>query len=186
MPAAAISRNVGAIPTADLDANTVDWSYFLRVDIDAPVGTVRYTDRLASFTGNIDGSSETWTAGKGLKVGKLDQGRQFVLTPSTFSVANLDYVWSNYANSPGIRDATVQIWAGWFSAAGVLTDKVKLYYGKIDNHRMGKRAEIALKPWRALWARRCVTPIPILSSLLPAALAPEDGTIIYWGDVVAR
>lgn len=184
--ATAISRSIGAIPVADLQANVIDWSYFLRVDIAAPVGTKRFTDRSASFTGNIDGTSQAWTHGIGLQVGALDQGRQFILRPSSFSAANLNYTWGNWAATPGLRDAEVQIYVGWFSSAGVLTGSVKLYHGKIDNHRHLERSEMALKPWIATWARRVMVPVPGLSSLLPAELMPEDGKQIYWNTTAKK
>jgi hypothetical protein len=176
-----LERDIGTIPTSALEANVIRWQWFVKMQIAAPVGTKRFTDAEDDLTIDVDGSSQTWTA-TDLQVGNLDQGKQFFLNPSTISFGNLDTppTWSTWANSPGLRNATVEVWAGWWTTAGVYSDAVKLYHGKVDNHRPGNRCEIALKPWHSLWARDCPTHIPGLSDLLPAALMPKYGETIYW------
>jgi hypothetical protein len=117
----AIVRDIGSIPVADLQANTIDWGWFVSVDIAAPVGMKRFCNRAVNVTDNIDGSSQTWTCGVGLEVGNIDQGREFVLNPSTMSVDNINNTWGNWANSPGLRDVPVEIYVVWYDAAGAMT-----------------------------------------------------------------
>lgn len=175
-----ILRDIGSIPIADIQAGIIDWSYFVRVDVPAPVGITRWTDRAASFTGNVDGAgAQTWTAGNGLQIGDVQQGRELILNPTWFSLANLNYTWTNWANSPGLSNAAALIYVGWFGAAGALTGGVKLYEGVIGYHRMLSRAEISLNPGTAKSRRRCVAHIPGRSPLIPAPLMPDDGVKIY-------
>jgi hypothetical protein len=172
----AIVRDIGSIPVADLQANTIDWGWFVSVDIAAPVGMKRFCNRAVNVTDNIDGSSQTWTCGVGLEVGNIDQGREFVLNPSTMSVDNINNTWGNWANSPGLRDVPVEIYVVWYDAAGAMTGAVKMWSGRIDEQRHLQRSEFGLKPWRAQWARRVLTAIPGQSPLLPAPFMPADGT----------
>jgi len=174
-------RDIGTITVAELQARQIDWSFFVQIDIAAPVGTVRFTNRKGDFVGELDGSpgSPDWQLAD-MNVGSLDQGRQSASAVSQIDFANIDFTWTNWANTPGLRGAEVTVWAGWFAADGVtLSGYVKVYAGRIDNHRCGTRAEIALKPGRNKWARKVMTHVSGKSPLLPAALMPEDGTILH-------
>lgn len=175
-----IARNISSIPVALIEANEIDWGWFVRVDVASPVGTKRFCDRAADYTGAIEATSATWLCGSDLRVGAIDQGREFTLQPSNFSVSNLDYTWSNWAQSPGISDAPVEIYVGWFNADGSLAGAVKLYHGRIDNHGVLSRAELALKPWVSEWARRALRHVPGMSPRLAAPLAPKDGDEVRW------
>jgi len=172
-------RDLGTVTTGLLEANVVDFSYFIRLDIPAPTGTVRFTTRHTSVTEDIDGSEQLWSVAD-VVVGNLDQGQQTTGSVSTLSFANLDYAWTVLANSPGLRDVDVQVWEGWFDADGDFVGSILRYEGQIDNQRCGERAEFALKPFRAFWRRRVVTQVPGISHLQPAPLMPDDNAIIYW------
>lgn len=173
----AILRDISTIPVADLRAGVIDWSWFVRTDIASPVGIKRWTDRGSDVTANIDGTSQTWTSGVGLQVGNIDQGREFVLNPSTISFANLNWTWSGWANSPGLRDADVYIYVVWYdTTTGAMSGAVRMWTGRIEEQSHLDRSEFGLKPWRAQWARKVVVPIPGQSPLLPAPFMPVDGT----------
>lgn len=152
-------RDLGAGLVDLLQRNRIDWSYFVRIDLAAPVGTKRFTDRRVSVTEDIDGAPELWSTAD-LKVGRMSQGRQGPLTVSSLSFANLDNTWTNWKNQVGLRGASVQVWAGWYTAAGAFEEASLIYEGKIDSQQLGPRSELALKPWRVLWGRRAVWAVP--------------------------
>lgn len=175
-----ISRDLGTIPVGRLQSNTVDWFYFVKIEIASPVGTKRFTNRHTDYTGDIDGSSQTWVA-EDMQCGGFGQGKQGALRVAKLSFANLDYTWTNWANSPGLRKTNVSVWRGEFNPAdGLLDDAILIYVGTIDSHQCGERANLAIKPWRSTWGRKVVTAIPGLSPLLPAPLMPKDGELIRW------
>lgn len=176
--ATAILRDIGSIPVADLRANRIDWNWYVRIDVPAPVGTKRFSDGARNYTANIDGAAATWICGAGLQVGTIDQGRDFVLKPTTISFANINNTWSNWANSPGLRDADVYVYVVWYSGSGAISGAVLLWSGRIEEQSHLNRSEFALKPWRAQWARRVMSPVPGVSPFLPAPFMPADGTKI--------
>lgn len=174
-----MSRDLGGTPLGTIQANEIDWSYFVRIDIASPVGTKRWTDRPAGdFTGNVDGSSQTWT-GADLIMGPLDQGDQEMVSWMDF--ANLDYTWTSWANSPGLRGATVQVWVAWFDAAGAVAGSYKVYDGRVDNGEYGPRAKMALTPQGRGWSRD--VPYATIQEL-GFNLMPAQGITIYWGTQV--
>lgn len=176
-------RDIGTITVEELQARNIDWSWFVEIVLADPVGAVRFTNRKQTFSGELDGSivfgSPDWILAN-MNVGSLDQGRQSASAVSQIDFANIDFTWTTWANTPGLKDADVAVWAGWFAADGVsLSGYVKYYSGRIDNYRCGVRAELALKPGRSKWARKILTPVSGRSPLLPAALMPEDGTVLH-------
>lgn len=174
-----MQRNIGTIDPNDLNSERIAWSWFVSINVSG-VGVQRYTDSSDDYTGDIDGSSQTWTAWD-LSVGNLDQGSQSAVSVSWIEVANLDETFSTWANSPGLRNADVEVWYAQFDVAtDALVDSVPMYVGRIDNHRIGPRAYLALKPGRSTWARSTFTAVPGQSPLLPAPLMPKDGVTIYW------
>lgn len=181
-------RDLSHLPAGFLQltqASVIDWSYAVRLDIAAPVGTVRFTDRHSNFTANVDGTSQTWVSAD-MKVGKMPQGRQKPLDVTQLNFANLDYTWTNWANSPGLRKAEVRIWKAWFDPLGLIglpgayVGPIEVWRGHVDNQELLRRAKLALKPWSAKWARRAMTAIPGLSPELPAPLMPKEDEEIHW------
>lgn len=159
-------RNLGTIPTSLPAANDVDWGYFVRLDIGGAVGTKRFTDyRKGDQTLSIDGSSQLWSAAD-LRVGSLDQGRQNALSVSSIDFANLPESpetvgqWTTWANTPGLRNVIVYVYVGWFDLAGAFAGSYKIYEGRVDNHDLGRRAMLALKPHIASWSKQAPWAIP--------------------------
>jgi hypothetical protein len=176
-------RDLGTITVEELQARNIDWSYFVEIDIKAPVGLVRFTNRKRDFVGELSGDlvpgNPDWILSN-MNVGSLDQGRQSASSVSQIDFANLDWTWTNWANTPGLRKSEIRVWVGWFNADGATLSGYFLHYaGRIDNHRCGVRAELALKPGRAKWKHRVLAHISGKSPLLPAPLMPEDGTILH-------
>jgi hypothetical protein len=161
-----MARNLGTIPTSLPAANDVDWGYFVRLDIGGAVGTKRFTDYWkGDQTLSIDGSSQLWSAAD-LRVGSLDQGRQNVLSVSSIDFANLpeppatEGQWTTWANTPGLRNVIVYVYVGWFDLAGAFAGSYKIYEGRVDNHELGRRAMLALKPHIASWSKQAPWAIP--------------------------
>lgn len=163
-------------------ANAVDFCHCVRIDGGAPMGTKRFTDRAVDVVADIDGAgSQTWTSAD-VNVSAVDQNGTNYLAVSSLSFANLDYTWTSWAQSPGLRDAPVQVWRVWFDAAGAIAGKYPLYIGSIDNQEHGIRSQLALKPFGAPWGR--ATPWQTLPMIDPvfAKLMPDRTVTIYWGD----
>lgn len=107
-------RNLGGV---DLAKNVFDdWSWFFKFTVGGT--TYRYTDmarpvNTGQFVGNIDGSSQTWIE-RWLSVPKIDQNAQGLYTVSSIEVDNVDNVFGNLANSPGLRGASYELWCAYF------------------------------------------------------------------------
>lgn len=159
-------RNIGSIPTSLLQANVIDWAYFVRVDVGGAVGTKRFTDHhTGDQTRSIDGSSQLWSFDDFL-VGPLDQGNQSTLRVSWLNFANLPEPpatagkWTTWANVPGLRHAVVFVYVGWYDSDGAFAGSYKAYEGRIDNQECGRRAMLALKPHIAPWAKKAPWAVP--------------------------
>lgn len=170
-------RDLGDIDVAELQANVSDWAYFVRVDLPAPVGTKRFTDWWSGdFTGNIDGVVATWTA-TDVVVGRVGQGKQGPLVVSSLDFANLNYTWTNWVNSPGLRGVAVTVYHVRLNADQSLNGAIEMYPGTIDSHKVLARAELALTPGHASWSKRILSPVPGMHVLLPAELMPSDSEL---------
>lgn len=162
-------------------ANEADWSYFVKVIGSGAIGTRRFTDRAADVTANVDGSSQTWTADDVIVSGP-SQSEEEILSPAYLDFANLDYTWTNWANTPGLRGASVYIYKGWFSG-GSLSGAYELFRGEIDNQALGERAMLALKPFGLAWERSaCWQPLELIDSMFNV-LMPDRTKTIHWGPV---
>lgn len=152
-------RDLGTIPLADLQANNIDWSFFLRLDFASGPGTQRFTDRACgatgSYTGSIDGSSQTWTE-RGLRVPYAAQSRNGLLDVSFFTIDNLDNTFSGWAQSgPGMRGVPVTLYIAWFSSAGALDGSYIGFKGITDDGLYRSEAQVTLKPGSATpWGKR--------------------------------
>jgi hypothetical protein len=176
-------RNLGTVPTADTAKPNIDYSHFVRVDLPAPVGTKRWTDRRVG-TGvslSIDGSSQTWTQSDVI-VGLLDQGTQDLGTVSQVSFANLDYTWTNWANTVwtngtvGLKGVLVHVWWGWFDwQSGTFTGAPKVYKGKIDRQEHLQRSTLAL----TAGTRQRMSCYMTAKTLGAASIMPPPGVTIY-------
>src|SRR4029077_10401990 len=182
-----VARKTGTVTTALTQQDAVDHSYFVRTDIASPVGTKRWTDRdclgAGSYTGSIDGSSQTWTEA-GLIVGPLDQSDNDTLSVSWLRFWNLDWTWTNWANSPGLRNALVWVYDAWFNTDGSLAGSILIYNGKIDNQELGPEAMLALKPFATPWSKEI--PWVTWTNLGASPIMPKPNTVIQWGDALAR
>jgi hypothetical protein len=183
-----MGRNLGSIPLVEVQ-NNVNFSYlFARVDVASPVGTKRYSEAFfGDFTGNIDGSSQLWSAADFL-VGGLNQSAQNVTSVSSISFANISDAgtlapWTGWAITPGLRGAKVQIWVAYFDRSTLaLIDKVKLFEGTIDSGEFGDRATMAVAPYVKPWSRQ----VPAITGMMlgAAPLMPDPTVTIRWVDAV--
>jgi len=150
-------RNTGSISDANFGAAVVDYDVFVKWEFPSPTGTKRYTTRSGGFTGDIDGSSQTWTE-FGIRIGALQQSMDGVLPVSWVEFDNLDYTWTNLAYTPGLRGVTVSIYFGWFDTAGALIDAYLGYAGKADEHELSESCHVSLIPHTPIWTRRILGP----------------------------
>ena len=155
------------VPTAQVQASEIDWSYFVRFDFPGVTGTKRFTDRyLGDYTGNIDGAgSLVWTY-SGFDVGPLDNASNNPTSVSWLKFWNLDSppTWTTLANSPGLRNVPVQVWVAWFdTSTGALVNSYVVYKGTVDDHVISASAQLTIKPGVTPWAR--MLPAQIIGNL---------------------
>lgn len=170
-------------------ANEIDVCQFVKVIGSGAIGTRRYHNRRATFDGNVlteditasvDGGSQTWTAADFI-VGPISQSDNDPLSVSWMDFANIDYVWTEWAKSPGLRGAQVYIYKGWFSG-GSLSGSYELFRGEIDNQEHGDRSRMALKPFGLLWERSAPWQTLSMIDSMFAKLMPDPSKPIIWGD----
>lgn len=177
-----MSRSIPSV--AAVQSNRIDYSHFVKVAVGGAVGDKYFTDRTAAagtetLTYDIDGLGAVAYTIADLLVGPLDQSEQDTLGVSWLSFANLDYTWTTWANTPGLRNADVEVWRGQFDADGALLGSWKAYVGKIDGHECGDRATLALKPHATPWTR--LAPSVTGKNLGAANLIPDKSKTIHWG-----
>lgn len=175
----------GPIPASALQDPLIQWCWCVRIDVAAPIGTLRFTDGGPSgnVSANLDGTGvQTWVETP-LVVGTLDQGEQGTLSVSSVSFANGDDppTWSGYVASPGLRNAAVQVYFVMFDKyLSTLTGYFKAYDGHVDNQQIGQWAELVLKPHHSPWSREA--PFLTLSQLGLGGLMPDPAIPLYFGD----
>lgn len=145
------------MPRSNVDAATAAavqqaWQWFLRFDFAAPL---RYTDDPRGFTGNVDGTSQTWPFRIFLP-GNLDQSSTDPMNVSTISMSNIDNVWSPIIfGSTTPRGVLASLYLVEYDPTDLVTIKSKpLYYqGVIDSAELdGTWIKIALAPAPSYWA----------------------------------
>lgn len=157
----AIKRNLGALSASHLTADGIRHYYFASIDGDVDFGIVRYCSRSADFTGNIDGSSQTWLGGSqsGLQLKRLSQSNTSILDVSSVSFLNLydpslaGYgVWTQRDIQFGLSERPVVVWDAWWNPdddtdAGYLSSYI-LYSGRVGATQHKERSELTLNPLR--------------------------------------
>jgi len=167
-------------PTAS--APTLYWAYFVRIDIAAPVGTKRFSAWHIDITANIDGTSQLWSSDMMLmNVEGIEQGEKQTLSSASFSVGNAadPPLWSQWAQSPGLRSAAVQIYRVQFNAAGSLVASVKRYDGRVDAQEIDTIAHLFLTPHNRPWSRQAPYATPAF--LGASALFPKPNVNVPFG-----
>lgn len=155
-----MTRSLGTVTDAIIAANEIEYWNFVSIELASPVGLMRFTDRPYGFTGNIDGTSQTWNEAD-LEVGPIFQSRQEVLQVSWMKFANLDYTWTNWGFTPGLRDSKVNIYTGWWNTSTptpVFAGAYKIYEGLVDAVELSAYAQLTLRPHHVPWSYK-VPPI---------------------------
>ena len=152
-----MTRALGSITDALLGAAVVDYEPFIKWEFPSPTNTKRFTTRSGGFTGDIDGSSQTWDE-FGFRIGALQQSMDGVLPVSWVEFDNLDYTWTNLAYTPGLRGVVVSIYFGWFDSSGALVDAYLGYSGKADEHDLSDKCRVSLIPHAPIWTNRILGP----------------------------
>jgi hypothetical protein len=148
-------RDVGAITQADLDAENISFNDFVRIEFPSPTGTKRFTNRPGGYVGNIDGASQTWDE-YDVVVGRLAQGADSILDVSWVDFADVDNVFSGYAElHNGLTYISATIFRAHFAipddppdSPGALLDSYIVYDGRLDEAQVGTRIRISLVPHR--------------------------------------
>jgi len=191
-------RDLNGVPVADTQKSQIDWNHFVRIDLPAPVGIVRLTDRPVGDSGislSIDGGAQTWNEADVI-VESLDQASQDFLSVSGISFQNInplsalgDRTWRSldglvFADgTTGLLGKIVHVWAGYFDwLAGTFTGGPKIFRGKIDARRYQLRAELSLRPGTA----QRIAPYMTAKMLGAASIMPDPGTVIFLDNTPIR
>jgi hypothetical protein len=149
-------RSFTGISETLLRSRNIAFWHFAAITLPSPVGIQRFTNRPTGYTGNIDGSSQVW-AESSLEVGPIHQSRQQTLQVNWIKFINLDYTWTNWAFTPGIRGSLVSIYEAWWDTSTTPFTFVESfigYEGKIDDHELGTRVQLVLRPFHTPWTLR--------------------------------
>lgn len=193
------ARVLSTLTTSDTQRADKSTSYFVRLDLPSPVGTLRYTDRAlyaaighpnvdpaaGTITLSIDGGSQAWSQYDIVPVG-LDQGTQKVLSLSALNVANVSDAngnrkWTSYANSPGIKGSRVRVWKCYFNPdTYAFIEAVLFFDGKIEQGHYGKdRAQLTLIFDSSGHSQQ--TPYMTAARLGATSIMPDPYVSFTWG-----
>jgi len=144
-------RDVGAIPLEYFSRPHPNPKDFVRIDLPAGPGTLRYTEMPRGFTGSIDGTPQAWSYFD-FRITGLAVGADKPLSAPTLSLSNVDNYWGILARTYGIRRAPVTIYFAAFDDTGALIDSYPSWVGRLSAHRAGKRLQVSLSPYTAQMA----------------------------------
>lgn len=156
-----IQRDIGSLTESDIQAEAYRHYDFVSIDGDVDFGVVRYTNRASDWTGDLDGSSQTWKGGElsGLRVERISQSNTSVLDVSTISFLNLfdtgvagHAIWTQREMQFGLAGRTVTVYDAWWdpdddSDSGFV-DKFVLFKGRIGATEHAVRSTLTLVPFR--------------------------------------
>ncbi|HQQ75773.1 MAG TPA: hypothetical protein PLB01_00340 [Thermoanaerobaculia bacterium] len=159
---ASIQRDIGTLTADQIQADPYKHYDFVSVDGGVDFGVVRYTNRERNWTGDLDGSSQTWTGGdnSGLQVERVSQSNTSILDVSSVSFLNVfdtdvagHAVWGQREIQFGLKDREVVVYDAWWDPdddtdAGFI-DKFILFRGKIGATEHRLRSRLSLVPFRA-------------------------------------
>lgn len=144
-----MTRNLDGVPTSVFDGSELVFSDFVKIEFPTS-GTKRYTDHPGGFTGDIDGSSQTW-AEEALTIGRLQQSRDDVLEVSWVQFSNIEFTWTSFASE--LRGTKVTVWRAWFDpSTGSLHGSPQMFAGRIDDATIGTHARLTLIPHTTPWS----------------------------------
>lgn len=127
-----VERGLGGTPTSAVEARRAKFFWFVKITFPSPTGVLRYTDRPGGFVGDIEGSSQTWTA-YDVRVGELTQTQQTVLDVSWIEIANNNNVWSTLILNTGIANRPIELWQAWFDPdTDAKSGQNSPFYGRLD------------------------------------------------------
>lgn len=137
-------------PQAEADRHgSKDKSEFVRIDFPAPTGIIRLTNRGGGFTGNIDGTVETWSEW-GLHVGGMQQGLNTIFSVSWIELLNAGNTWTTRMLNERVEVRPVYIWQVRFNDDGTLKGKTRFYTGRLDKPAyQNKWVKIAIEALRS-------------------------------------
>jgi hypothetical protein len=156
-------------PLSDLQSRVFDWAWFVKFEIASPVGTKRFTDYPNDIAINVDGTVQTWLE-SGANVGPINQAKSGAATVSWIEMPNMDTLWAQWANIPGLKGTLVTIYVGVWSSASIYDGAYVVAIMEIDEHLVSNWAQLTLVPPRSTnWAKMSLgSPI--------GALCPYDFT----------
>jgi hypothetical protein len=147
-------------PISHLQSGVFDWAWFIRVDFPGAPGTQRLTDYPGGATLNIDGTgSLAWTEAP-LVVGPVSQAASRPSTVSWVEFGNLDWGWSSWVQSPGIKTVPFSFYvAVWHPTTAAYGGAYLISTMEADEHLLTNIIQITLVvPNSIEWAKTALAP----------------------------
>lgn len=153
------------IPLANLQQQPFDWGWFFKLTVGGIYGTLRYCDLgrpIAglgkTFTGNIDGTSQTWTE-RFLDCPGFNQDNAGLESVQYIDIDNLDWALSTIGADVGLLGVPYELWIAFFAADGVtVAGSYQASVGLVDEVQYDTTARLALKANATYWGRRILGP----------------------------
>lgn len=143
-------RDIGSLVPSDLDIEEIEYWEFIKIVLEED--TLFFTNRPGGYTGVIgDNSTQVWEEYE-ISHGPLKQTMQSVLAVVSVTFPNIDFTWTNYAYTQGLRNKQVSIYTAWFDiSTSLIIDSYITYEGRIDDGELDEVARLSLKPFFTPW-----------------------------------
>lgn len=151
-------RNLGGISDAATQNNVIQVWDFVQIQIASPVGIQRFTNKPCDSSGfislNLNSSGTANWYEYDVTIGNISESLQDLTTINYIKFGNLsaqngflDKQWTKWANSPGLRNATVWIYRAQFDpTTDVYLGSFIRFYGELGGGTFRDEATITVKP----------------------------------------
>lgn len=146
-------------PIANLQSGVFDWAWFVRVDFPGAPGVKRYTDYPSDITLDVDGSPQLWSEIP-LNVGPVNQASSQPTSVAWVEFGNLDWGWSEWVQSPGIKTVPLRFYIGvWHPVTMAYAGAYLLSVMEADEHLVTSIIQITLVTPNSIdWGKTSLAP----------------------------
>jgi hypothetical protein len=121
---------------------------------------------------------QTWLE-SGANVGPINQAKSGAATVSWIEMPNMDTLWAQWANIPGLKGTLVTIYVGVWSSASIYDGAYVVAIMEIDEHLVSNWAQLTLVPPRCDQLGEDVARISH-RSLVPVRLYRPEYLSVRW------
>jgi hypothetical protein len=138
-------RDISPITQAILENELQEYWDFVKITFPSPIGILRYTDRPGGYTGNIDGTVQTWTETI-FSFGGINQSYGNLNKVDWIVFADLTSLFKGLIYNPGIKNRLVSLYTGrWNVSTNALIKAYPIFEGKINDGEGEDEVRLSLK-----------------------------------------